>query len=335
LPSHEDPYCLRANGIHWQSELRKTDLLSALRAFPSLHLPNATITVADRSASGRVHLLRFDQALLSATTFRFSVGRTLGWNLVRSDLYDLRDLGDRILLTGRGSGHGVGLCQNGAAQMAREGKSYREILAFYYPGTRFGVSAQEIPWQRLTTDNLILWTTDPTRDGAMLQRTSQLRANIEDDTGLHTGDTLQLRVYPDIATYRNATGEPGWIAAYTQRDTIHLQPLASLRDRGLLDSTLRHELLHHAVDTNTHARLPRWFQEGIVEYLANPAYSIPTPSHDVANLNAELVQRKDRSQVVPAYRESANQVAFLVARYGKPTVLGWLHSGIPADVLRR
>lgn len=37
-------------------------------------------------------------------------------------------------ISGHGWGHGVGLCQIGAARMAIEGHSYRDILAFYYPG---------------------------------------------------------------------------------------------------------------------------------------------------------------------------------------------------------
>jgi len=38
------------------------------------------------------------------------------------------------LLEGRGYGHGVGLCQEGAMVMALSGKSFREIIGFYYPG---------------------------------------------------------------------------------------------------------------------------------------------------------------------------------------------------------
>ena len=39
-----------------------------------------------------------------------------------------------FVFEGRGQGHGAGLCQWGAAGLAREGKTYREILAHYYPG---------------------------------------------------------------------------------------------------------------------------------------------------------------------------------------------------------
>ena len=40
----------------------------------------------------------------------------------------------RFVLTGAGWGHGVGLCQIGAAMMADEGYDYRQILSHYFPG---------------------------------------------------------------------------------------------------------------------------------------------------------------------------------------------------------
>lgn len=43
-------------------------------------------------------------------------------------------------LIGRGWGHGVGLCQIGAARMALEGYTYKDILSFYYPGSLLGRS---------------------------------------------------------------------------------------------------------------------------------------------------------------------------------------------------
>jgi stage II sporulation protein D len=41
-----------------------------------------------------------------------------------------------LFIAGKGFGHGVGLCQYGAREMARQGKTYKEILDFYYPGSR-------------------------------------------------------------------------------------------------------------------------------------------------------------------------------------------------------
>ena len=41
----------------------------------------------------------------------------------------------KVLIDGAGWGHGVGLCQIGAAVMADKGYSYKEILGHYYPGS--------------------------------------------------------------------------------------------------------------------------------------------------------------------------------------------------------
>jgi len=44
-----------------------------------------------------------------------------------------------FVLTGKGWGHGVGLCQIGAANMSQQGKNYREILSHYFPGAKIDV----------------------------------------------------------------------------------------------------------------------------------------------------------------------------------------------------
>ena len=44
-------------------------------------------------------------------------------------------VGENICITTRGFGHRVGMSQYGAEAMAIDGKSYEEILAYYYPGT--------------------------------------------------------------------------------------------------------------------------------------------------------------------------------------------------------
>ena len=78
---------------------------------------------------------RGESSRISAGAFRFAMGREVGWNTVRSDRYEVRASNGRLVFEGSGSGHGVGLCQRGADQMGLSGRRYREILAFYYPGT--------------------------------------------------------------------------------------------------------------------------------------------------------------------------------------------------------
>ena len=55
----------------------------------------------------------------------------------RSTLWDrIEDRGDSIAIIGRGYGHGAGLCQVGAYEMARDGKSASEILEHYFPSAK-------------------------------------------------------------------------------------------------------------------------------------------------------------------------------------------------------
>jgi stage II sporulation protein D len=53
---------------------------------------------------------------------------------LKSTFFSVYSAGDSIILKGRGYGHGVGLCQEGAMVMATKGFTYREIINFYYTG---------------------------------------------------------------------------------------------------------------------------------------------------------------------------------------------------------
>jgi SpoIID/LytB domain protein len=63
------------------------------------------------------------------------IRRVLSRSHLYSSAFEVERVGSDFVLHGKGWGHGVGLCQIGAAVMAKRGKSYREILGHYYPGT--------------------------------------------------------------------------------------------------------------------------------------------------------------------------------------------------------
>jgi stage II sporulation protein D len=58
---------------------------------------------------------------------------------LKSTFFDAVIEGQQVVLYGRGFGHGVGLCQEGAMQMAKKGYAFDQILLFYYPGARLFV----------------------------------------------------------------------------------------------------------------------------------------------------------------------------------------------------
>lgn len=93
--------------------------------------PESWLGEIQRDNSGRVANVELGGARFSGVELRqlFSL---------RSTAFTLRYDGD-FIFTVTGFGHGVGMSQYGAEVMAREGRSYREILAHYYPGTELVV----------------------------------------------------------------------------------------------------------------------------------------------------------------------------------------------------
>jgi stage II sporulation protein D len=68
-------------------------------------------------------------------TIRILLGRALGWDALPGNSYTIMRRQSEIVLRGRGRGHGLGLCQQGAATMALRGTAAADILAHYFPNT--------------------------------------------------------------------------------------------------------------------------------------------------------------------------------------------------------
>ncbi len=89
-----------------------------------------------RGPSGRIIKLRIEgQAKSLIVGKELEIRRVLSRSHLYSSAFDVERTGENFTLRGKGWGHGVGLCQIGAAVMASRGKTYREILQHYYPGT--------------------------------------------------------------------------------------------------------------------------------------------------------------------------------------------------------
>lgn len=55
---------------------------------------------------------------------------------IRSTFFDINQVGNNIIVSTKGYGHGVGMSQYGALAMAKKGYNYQEILSYYYQGTK-------------------------------------------------------------------------------------------------------------------------------------------------------------------------------------------------------
>ncbi len=66
--------------------------------------------------------------------FRQVLTRAFGPRAIRSTRFDVRRTGAMFTFSGRGFGHGVGLCQAGALARLRAGATPADVLRYYYPG---------------------------------------------------------------------------------------------------------------------------------------------------------------------------------------------------------
>jgi stage II sporulation protein D len=332
LKSKPDSSCGRGTESPWHWEINGRELAEVLRR-SELRAPSRIerITVVERApGSGRAKVVALmgggESVRISASSLRFAVGRAFGFNSIASDQYKVGVAGERLVFDGLGSGHGVGLCQHGADQMGSQGRSYRDILAFYFPGTTIG-TRKELTWRRVSGERIALFTTQPDQDGFALPIAERLLRSAEQRMRLTAPQGLEIRAFPNVAEFIRATGEPGWVAARTTRREIQMQPPAILRDKGALETTLRHEMLHVMIEANGRSGLPVWFREGLVEYLSDSSDSGAGSTRD-----RDLRQTADEARARAAYKGAGRQVRTLVARYGETAVLGWLATGLPREV---
>jgi stage II sporulation protein D len=341
LKQHADTYCVRNGSQQWSSEIATLSLQRALAA-DGIRVPGTlrTVSIVQRTPSGRVEILRVagsESVMVPGPAFRTAIGRHIGWERLKSSWYDVSVAGSRIVFNGRGSGHGIGLCQVGAEIMGEEGKSYSEILAYYYPGTKLGVASQGAAWRQLKGERLQLLTTQPETDEALLPAASRLAQQAERETGLTFRETPRWKVFPSVAMFRDSTGEPGWVAATTRGRTIQTQPAEVLRKAGTLESTLRHELLHMLIESYARPGTPLWFREGLVLYLSEPIVRAQskTTSASVSELEQEMLNPKSEEELRQAYSEAHARVAQLAEEHGKRALLLWVQQGLPSAEAKR
>lgn len=151
LKSVKDPYCRGAKNFTWERTFSRDQVQMMLDAFLSDSLPGGwkgnpgrwqSLRVMKRGPSGRVLklLVTTDQGsyIIDKDRIRWAFADPVTKNILPSTLFTIQTSQDSVIFSGNGSGHGVGLCQIGAIEMARKGKSMKDILRFYYKGIAIG-----------------------------------------------------------------------------------------------------------------------------------------------------------------------------------------------------
>jgi stage II sporulation protein D len=135
-----DWFCSRSR-TEWAFVADEAQLRQAFNADTKTAIGNRLdrVDVTARDAAGRATVVTIAGArtpVVRAEEFRTVMRRAFGPRSLQSTWFSVTRDGPRFRFTGLGYGHGVGLCQAGAAQRAQAGQSPATIVAHYFPGTR-------------------------------------------------------------------------------------------------------------------------------------------------------------------------------------------------------
>lgn len=278
----------------WVVELPARAIEDALRAAGFRGAGLESLHVAARAPSGRaarLALAGFAPSSTSGERFRLAIGRTLGWQHVKSTHFTVTRTATGYRFEGRGLGHGAGMCLLGAGALARRGATSGDILRAYFPDSMVGALPDDLvkPAAEDAARGGVAVAPSPSVLIAMPLEAEPSRQQVEAlvrrtvsevarRSGRSAPAAIRVQVHPTPESFRRATGLP-WGAAGAVRDgVIVLPPLRALEERGLLERTLRHEVAH-LLTAPALAGRARWVLEGAAIYFGGPSFPPLSPGH--------------------------------------------------------
>lgn len=144
----DEPYCSIAPNFEWTEKYTDETFIGRLKTaglIDNVNYKIGNIEIASRFESGRVNELRItlksndgDDKVVSlfGNNIRSAIRTSDNKGILRSNLFDISFDDSNVTISGKGNGHGVGLCQWGSIYLSRNGWNYRDILVHYFPGTQ-------------------------------------------------------------------------------------------------------------------------------------------------------------------------------------------------------
>lgn len=134
-PSLGKPYCFSSPHFSWKKLVPEAQFYSVLtRSIPSgAKIHSWSLDINPKTHRVVKMVISSDQGTheIKGSTLRTAFGLKSTW-------FKIKTQADQMLFEGHGWGHGVGMCQYGAMEMARRGRSAKKILRHYYQGAWVG-----------------------------------------------------------------------------------------------------------------------------------------------------------------------------------------------------
>lgn len=132
-------YCKGAKHYSWKAAIPIANMVSKFKkAGYKIKDIRDIIPYKKSKVSARITVVKVrDSRNREAIIRTDKVRNIIGPDLIRSTNFKVKVIKDMVHFRGLGWGHGVGMCQAGAVEMAKMGCNYKKILKYYYPDVRF------------------------------------------------------------------------------------------------------------------------------------------------------------------------------------------------------
>lgn len=301
--------------VPWTLDLTLDELRSALARAGFGGGPLRSIEIDGINASGRVERLRVTGMRpneITGPAFRDALGTTR----LRSTAFTLKRDGNVVRFTGRGYGHGVGMCVIGAGRRARRGESVEAILAQYYPNLQLTDLASASlspkpaspPPIEVSASGIVVAVPRDSKVSARDLERMTLNARESLTRALGTpGLPVTVELHETLDKFRLEVRRPWWVSAAVTGSTIDLAPATLLAQREGLETTVRiamAELLMAQAFTDR----PAWVRVGGARYFASasrpeaPSSNVACPADAELTLAVSAVaQREAESRAVRCF----------------------------------
>ena len=301
--------------VPWTLDMTLSELQQLLGAIGFAGTRLTDIRVDERSESGRVTRLRLrglQPDVIAGDQFRAAIGT----REIRSTAFSVSREGAIVRFTGRGYGHGVGMCVIGAGRRARRGETADAILSTYYPGLSIEsigkmpavlvATATPSPAARPvveTVSSTVPLTVGRTLSGPAPETFSAPRvasgivANVPKGSTVSAAELerqaarardalsktlgtsvtpITIELHDSLERFRAATGRPWWASAVANGIAIDLAPASILEQRGGVEAALRQAMAELFVAPVLGNR-PVWVKVGAARFFARTTPS-PVPA---------------------------------------------------------
>jgi hypothetical protein len=135
---------------------------------------------------------------------------------------------------------------------------------------------------------------------------------------------IKVHLYGSTSKYVQSNGVKWWLGAVYRGGVIHVQPPAVLQNRGILRTTLSHELVHALFDEARRNGLPDWLNESVAVNSSGEMLHMKIPTvidvHSFQDLETKTKNVRRRSGLDDTYYLCGLTMEFLLREYGPTKV---------------